>query len=307
MNGGEDATGREGSGAKNAMAELAGAVTRAAGALRAIPAGDEAAAYGCLRDLDTALAGLADLLRSVPRIAELGDPAPAVKERLKRSRAELAAKGADLATLRSELDGLAETEKHLDEITTQGRQLHDRVAELEQAQRTAAEIPGLRARVQALELEVAALDAGDGPEVCARLAAAVGQLATLTEAQRAMMGDAAASIADRAEAAARELAELHARRDTAAADVERLESEAAQLMAEHADTLPMLTAWSQADLDLAEGVCTAMLTTGGTVLESLHAELSGITQRLTELDEVLGPLLAKHARAYEEARRVRPY
>jgi len=307
MSGGEGATPGTRSGAKEAMAALGGAVTSAAEALRAIPADDEATAYRCLRDLDSALDGLADLLRSVPRIAQLGDPAPAVKNRLERSRTELAAKRADLATLRSALDGLAQTETELDEITLQAGRLQDRVAELERVQRTAAEIPGLRALAQALEQDVATLDAADAPEVSARLAAAVGRLAALTERQRATMGEDAAGVVDRAETAAKELAELQARRDTAAGDLARLESEAAQLLAEHGDTLPMLAAWSKADVDLAEGLRTAILTTGGTVLESLHAELSGINQRLTELDEVLGPLLTKHTRAYEEARKDRPY
>ena len=76
---------------------------------------------------------------------------------------------ADPATLRAALDGLAETDQHLEEITSQARQLHDRLADLERAQRTAAEIPGLRATAQALERDVEALDAADAPEVSARL------------------------------------------------------------------------------------------------------------------------------------------
>ena len=259
-----------------------------------------------MRDLDAALAGLADLLSTVPRIVQLGDPAPAVRERLERSRAELTTRRADLATYRTALDGLAETEKQLEEITAQVRQLRERVTELERVQQTAAEIPGLRARAQALEQEIAELDAADAAEVSARLAAAAGHLASITERQRAAMSEAEASTVVRAETAAKELEELEHRQESAAAELVRLEGEAARLMAEHSDTLPMLAAWSQADLDLARGLRAAMVTaTGDTTLASVSAELDGIRQRLTELDEVLGPLLVKHTRAYEQARQAR--
>ena len=52
--------------ARKVMYDLGDAVTRAVEALRAIPAGDEVAAYSCVRALDTALTGLADLLALVP-------------------------------------------------------------------------------------------------------------------------------------------------------------------------------------------------------------------------------------------------
>lgn len=292
--------------ASQAAAELGGAVTRTAEALQAIPVGDEAAAYSCLRDLDRALAGLAELLAAVPRVARLGDPAPAVRERLERSRTELAARRADLATYRTALDGLAETEKQLEEVTTQSRQLRDRITELERVQQTAAEIPGLRARSRELEQEIKELDAADAAEVSARLAAALGRLASVTEGQRAAMSETAASMAARAETAARELQELEQRKETAAAELAKLEGEAEQLVSEHRDTLPVLAAWSQADHDLAQSLRAAMVTTDGSALEGVTAELNGIRQRLTELDEVLGPLLAEHTRAYEQARQARP-
>lgn len=304
---GDGATPETDSGAKKAAMELGAAVSRAAGALQAIPAGDEAAAYSCLRDLDTALTGLADLLRSVPQVVQLGDPALSLAQRLERSRQELVTRREELAAARAALDNLTEIEQHLSDITSQAHQLRSRVAELELAQQTAAEIPGLRAKTQALEQDVAALDAADAPEISARLTAAVAQLTTLTERQRASMSEAATTMVARAEAAARELEELEARRDTAAADLDRLAAEAKQLMAEHGDTLPMLAAWSKADLELAEGMRRAMINTVGTVLENVHAELSGITQRLTELDDLLGPMLAAHARAYEDARQIRSY
>jgi hypothetical protein len=41
-------------------------------------------------------------------------------------------------------------------------------------------------------------------------------------------------------------------------------------------------------------------------LQVLTTELNGIRQRLTDLDNSLRLMLAEHAKAYEDARRVRP-
>jgi chromosome segregation ATPase len=292
-------------GAKDAAAKLGTAVTRVTAALRGIPADGESAAYDSLRSLDEALSGLAALLREVPRIVELGDPAPAVRKRLERSQQELAERRADIAAYRVALEGLAETEKDLGETSAQASALRDQVAMLEAAKRTAAEIPGLRAMVQALEEDLAALDASGGVDVIARLTAATQRLAALTDNQRASASEEAASLAVKVKAAVGELTELRDRVATAAADLARHESDAEQLRAEHSDTLPVLAAWSQADLNLASGLRTALLSTADTPLEAVHAELTGIRQRLEQLDELLGPLLAEQTRAYEQARQVR--
>ena len=159
--------------------------------------------------------------------------------------------------------------------------------------------------MQALEQDIAALDAPDALEVHTRLATAISQLDTFTERQLATMNEAVTSMVGRTQAAAAKLTELQNRVDSAAAELARLEGEAAQLAEDHADTLPTLAAWTQADLDLAEGMSSTMIATGGGTAANLHAELAGIRQRLTELDDVLGPMLAAHTRAYEEARQIR--
>jgi chromosome segregation ATPase len=293
------------SGAGAAARELGTAIGSLTAALRAIPADGEAAAYECLRDLDEALYGLAGLLGEAPRIVGLGDPAPAMERRLKQSTAELAARRADIAAYRTALNGLAATEQDLDATNAQARALRERVDELETAKRTAAEIPALRARVRELEQDIAALDATDGPDVIARFTVAAGRLAALGESQRATVGEEADGLAARAETAARELAELQDRIDTATAELAQHESEAEQLNAAHSDTLPLLAAWSQADLELAAGLRAVLLSTADTPLKAVHAELGGIRQRLTQLDELLGPLLSEQTLAYEQARAAR--
>ena len=292
-------------GAAVAARELGAAVDRLATALRAIPADAEAAAYDSLRDLNEALSGLAGLLGEVPRIVGLGDPAPAVERRLEQSQAELVARQADIALYRKALDGLAATEKDLDEVTAQARALRERVTELEAAKQTAGEIPQLRSMVQALEEDIAELDATDGVDVIARVITASERLATMTDSQRVTAGEKAAGLSARAEAVAKELRELQDRADTATADLARRENDAEQLKTAHSDTLSMLAAWTKADLDVANGLRTVLLSTADTPLQAVQGELDGMQQRLAQLDEVLGPLLAAQTQAYEQARQVR--
>jgi DNA repair exonuclease SbcCD ATPase subunit len=288
-----------------ALAGLGRAITEASEALLAIPDDDKRTAYLCAGPLDTALADLASLLAAVPEIAGLGDPKAKVRESLDRSQAELSAERADVASHRVALDQLMETEGQLAEAATEAQELRDRIAALERVKRSVAEIPALRTMAAALEADIAVLDAADAPEVGERLASAIERLASVTEQQRATLSDEAATMIVRAETAASELGDLRARMDAAASEAARHEGETARLKAEHGDTLAMLAAWSRADLDLADGMRKAIPGTGDSPLESLVGELGGITQRLTELDGILRPLLATHARAYEVARQIR--
>ncbi len=305
MSGGSGAV--PGSGESDAaLAELGRAITRAASALIALPGDDDATAYRCARSLDAALADLAELLRTVPGIAALGDPGPAVSKRLEHGRAELATRREDVRAYRAKLDDLAETERNLAELTAEASRLRERVSDLERGQRLAGEIPGLRIQAQVLEEAVAAVGVADAPEIDAQIAAAARQFAALTGRQCEAIGAEADTIVADAEQAARELDQQRARRDAALADLAKCESEGAQLAAEHRETLPVLTAWTQADADLAEGLRAAGFGTGLSALETVTTELTGIRQRLTDLDNTLRPLLADHAEAHEKARQARP-
>jgi chromosome segregation ATPase len=258
-----------------ALAELGRAITRAANALTALPSDDDATAYRCARSLDAALADLAELLRTVPGIAALGDPGSAVSKRLEHGRAELATRREDVRAYRAKLDDLAETERNLAELTAEASRLRERVSDLERVQRLAGEIPGLRIQVQVLEEAVAVAGVADAPEIGAQIAAAARQFAALTGRQREAIGAEADTIVADAEQAARELDQQRARRDAALAD-------------------------------LAEGLRAAGFGTGLSALETVTTELTGIRQRLTDLDNALRPLLADHAEAHEKARQARP-
>ena len=159
--------------------------------------------------------------------------------------------------------------------------------------------------MKVLEEAVAAAGAADAPEIGERIAAAAEQFTALTDRQReAVGGEADRRVAD-ADRAASELDDQRARHDAATADMARRESEAVQLAALHREMMPVLTAWSQADADLADGLRGTGFQAGGSALETVTDELNGIRQRLTGLDESLQPLLAEHAKAYEDARQIR--
>jgi DNA repair exonuclease SbcCD ATPase subunit len=288
------------------LAELGRVISRAAEALATIPSDDDATAYRCSRALDAAFSDLTALLRTVPAVVGLGDPGRAVSERLEQRRAELAARRDEITAYREKLDDLAEAERNHAELTTEVSSLRERVTELERVKRLVSEVPGLRTQVKILEEAVAAAGVADASEVGQRIEQAVGQLAALTGRQREVIGEEADILVAGAEKAAKELAEQRARRDGAAADLAKRESQAAQLAAEHREMLPVLTAWTQADADLAEGLRAADFGAADSVLETVVTELTAIRQRLTDLDNSLRPLLADHAEAYEDARQVRP-
>jgi chromosome segregation ATPase len=292
-------------GPEAALAGLGRAITRAAGAL-AEPPGDDATAYRCARALDAAFGELTALLRTVPEIVGLGDPGRVVSERIEQCRSELASRGDEAAAYRQRLDDLEESERDLAGVTAEAGRLRAQIGELDRAQRLATEIPALRARVAALTEAVAAADAADAPEVSARIAAAAGQLAALTARQREAIGEEAGQLAATAEKAAAELEELRGRRDATVAELAQRESEAAQLDDACRETLPTLTAWRQADADLAGGLAAVGLEADASALETVMTELDGIRERLGRLDDALRSLLAEHASAYEQARQVRP-
>jgi hypothetical protein len=132
---------------------------------------------------------------------------------------------------------------------------------------------------------------------CARaLDTAFGDLADLLQAVPGIVGLGAPgrSVSERLE---QRRAELATRRDEVTAYRANLD--------ELAETESVLSAWSQADADLAVGLQAAGFGPGDNALEAVQAELSDIRDRLIDLDDKLRPLLKGHAMAYEEARRVR--
>jgi chromosome segregation ATPase len=293
-----------GTGTDAALAGLGHAVARAARALEAVPGHDDLAAYRYVTGLDEALRPLDDLLRSASGLVELAD-APAVGQRLTRLQAELGARCEEITAARMALASLRAVEQDLTETAAEAERIRHRVAQLEQAQRIAADLPALRGRLRDLEDAIPAASAMDSAEVAAGLGQAVERLSALTAQQREILGEQARDMIAQAENAARELSEQRSRRDAATADLAERAEQATQLQEELERMLPQLAAWRQADADLVDGLGQAGLDADASPLEAVRTELAELGDRMTALDTTLRQVLARHAQAYNEARRVR--
>ena len=86
-------------------------------------------------------------------------------------------------------------------------------------QRLAAEIPGLRTQVRALDEAVTAACVADAPQLGTRIAAAAASSPRSTARQREAIGAEAGRMVAAAEQAAADLAGQRDRRDAAAADL----------------------------------------------------------------------------------------
>jgi hypothetical protein len=292
-------------GPDDALAELGRAVAHAAQALKVMPRDDDLAAYRYVTGLDEALRSLAGLLRAASGIVEFAD-APTVSSRLAAYRAELGVQRGRVETARGELDSLREVEKGVTQEAAEAERLRRRVDDIETAQRMAAELPRLRTRLRELEGALAdAAQVADATDVAAKLGQAAERLGMLSARQLDVLGERTRELIAQAQAASRELGEQRARRDAAAADLAERGEQARQLQDALDQLLPSLIAWRQADADLADGLRRAGLDVDTSPLETVRAELADLGQRMSALDDQLRLVLAKHAQAYDEARRIR--
>jgi hypothetical protein len=209
-------------------------------------------------------------------------------------------------TARGELDSLREVEKGVTQEAAEAERLRRRVDDIETAQRMAAELPRLRTRLRELEGALAdAAQVADATDVAAKLGQAAERLGMLSARQLDVLGERTRELIAQAQAASRELGEQRARRDAAAADLAERGEQARQLQDALDQLLPSLIAWRQADADLADGLRRAGLDVDTSPLETVRAELADLGQRMSALDDQLRLVLAKHAQAYDEARRIR--
>jgi uncharacterized phage infection (PIP) family protein YhgE len=288
-----------------ALAEFRRAAALAAEALASVPIEDDVVAFSCIVLLDQALDQLTRLLSPVPGLIELAGAGGPVNERLERCQAELAEQRAAVAAARTELEALRDLEEQVAETRAERHQLHGHIDELQQAQQMAVELPALRAQLQTLEAATADIEVAEASAVTAKLAEAADHLRAITERQRAVLGEQTSrSIAD-AETAAKSLEQERTLADQTEAELATRTNEAEQVTAELEQGLAVLTEWRQADADVADSLSAAGLPPGASALPRIRVELSAIEQRLSELDNQLQPALAKHARAYQEARSIR--
>jgi predicted nucleic acid-binding Zn-ribbon protein len=302
---GADLPAPEASGQEAALAELLRAATLAAAALTGSPAQDDVIAFACIVLIDKALGQLTSLLGTVPHLVELAGAGGQVHEQLARYKADLTRQQAEVAAARTELETLRDLEQEVADTKTERDQLRGRIDELEHAQQIAAELPALRSRLRELEAATADIDVAEAGAVTVSLIRAAGHLHAITERQRAMLGEQNSRFIADAEAAAKALEEDQASKDEAEAELAARSKEAEQVTAELKQGRARLGAWRQADADLADRLSAAGFPPGASALPRIHAELSAIEKRLSDLDDELRPAFAEHARAYQEARSIR--
>lgn len=275
---------------------------------------DDVAALRCVRALNGVLPELTELLRLVPDLIRVADPGGPVSERIAAYQAELSRQLARLAAERAALEEAGDLERQVQETDSEHNRLRTRIDELEHGQQLAAELPDLQARQTALEAAVAEAGAGDGAEVVHGLTEAAHQLLQLTDEQRSLLGAELARLVAEATDAAERVAAERDRRDEQAHELTARLAEAEQLRQEYQRTLPALELHRRADQDLADGLSSAGLSAEGSGLAPegsglarARAALADIAQRITDLDNLLRPLLQEHTRAYEEATKVRTW
>jgi chromosome segregation ATPase len=295
-------------GSAGALVALDHAIAWAQESLRAQAAeDDEVAALRLVIELDDALAGLRKLLDLVPGIVEIASPGRKVHDRIADRQAQVDRLHGELAAQRAALDEVGDLEQQLAAIEAERDQLAARVSMLERRDQLAAELPALQARLAAVQEAVDDATDAQADQLASGLAAAAGRLAELTTEQRTLVGTELAGLIDDAAAAGAALADETRRHDEVAAEITSRRTEAEQLQHELEHTVSELVQYQRADEAVADGLTIGGVPLADSALARVREALAEITQRLSNLDDLLKPLLEGHARAYADARRVRSW
>ncbi|MFC6880232.1 MULTISPECIES: hypothetical protein [Actinomadura] len=274
--------------------------------------GDDVLAFQAVAALDDALTGVGSLERAVPALVEAASPGAPVHEHLRERQAVLARTREELASDRTALETLGATERDLAEQVAEHDRLRDRVAELRRLRRLADEVDDLHAQHDALRAEIDAM-APTAEQAERAVADASDRLLHLTEEQLARLAPDVRRALEDADAAHTELAELRAQR---AGAEERIEADRAELASasegfeslrrRHEEVLNPLRAYQQADRELATALARdegPSLTKESGLARAQNA-LDEVEQRLNDVDDILGRVMAEHARVHEEAHTV---
>jgi DNA repair exonuclease SbcCD ATPase subunit len=284
---------------------LGRAADRAARTVLAKVGDDDAAAFECVVALDESLPHVAELLDLVPDLLRIASPGDVVSNRLAAAKAEFSRQQSALAAELGRLKAARDLETRATEVEAERDRLHEHIERLQRSRLVEKELPALRARRAELETTMSQVSAQEGDDVVRGLSAAARFLLELTEEQRSLLdagnGRLVLDVAAAAETAARELA----RRDELTAELAARTKEADQLLAEQQRMLPGLQAMQRADRDLLAGFDAGGLVARESALGRVRTELAEIERRLTDVEELMRPLLRQHAQAYEEARQIR--
>jgi hypothetical protein len=263
--------------------------------------------------LEGALADLGRLLSQVPALVQLAEPGPPLEDRITGYHVELTRLRAELADAAEALDTAGVLEQQIRDAEHERSRLLSRIEELQLGQRIVDELPGLRALQSALEAEADEGAVQTANEVRRGLSEAVRTLLKMTDDRRALLGADLARLLDDTAAADEKLAADLARRDELSGELDARTRSAEHLQEQLQQVLPALELQRKADQDLVDGLIAAGLGPNGLAsampadngLPAIRAALDDLGRRLADLDGQLRPLLIKHAKAYEEATRIR--
>jgi DNA repair exonuclease SbcCD ATPase subunit len=293
------------SGPAAALEALDHAAQWAAQALPAEVGDDDVAAFECVVALDQALAHVAALLRLLPDLLRTASAGQAISDRLAAARAELERQRVALAGEHDTLAQARDLEQRAGQLRAERDAATARIAELRQASVIERELPALRARQADLEAAISPAAAAEGAQAVAGLVAAARHVLDLTGEQKALVEAAnhrlITALAEATEAASRE----RGRHEELTAQLADAEREAEELAAQRRQVLPALRARQEADSALAAGLDAGGLPAGDSAASRVREELADTERRIAVAEDLLRPLLLRHAEAYEEARKVR--
>lgn len=267
--------------------------------------GDEDTALDHVIALYDTLPKVTRLMDLIPALVKAASPGAEVSERLAAARAELDAQQVALTVERERIEQARDLEERARELAAERASLVERIERLKRSQRVERELPALRERAAQLEAVVPQTRAADGDEVLRALGEAVRIVRELSEEQRSLLEEENGQLVSAVATAAETIRDEQDRRDKLVAELEQKEREAEQLRAEGEQRLPGLRARSQADEELLAGMSMTELPMGESAIERVRTELSEIEHRVENAEKILKPLLQQHARAYEEARKIR--
>ncbi|MWA02798.1 hypothetical protein F8568_020945 [Actinomadura sp. LD22] len=293
-----------------AFAALQAALAAALAEARAVPPGDDLAAFRFVSGLDEALHDLPALLETLPALARGGDLGRDLVAHFEETTAELNRMRADLAADRRRLDGLRPALDAMKETAAEHAAVRAELAELRRLDALRTDLDALRAQRDAFEARMpelnAARDAEDGLDASATalLRLTTAQLDRLNEQVREAVESAAGAVEELA-AARRRLADERAAVESRTAELAALADGFTGLQADAERLMPALTRYRDADRALLDGLARGSLVKSSGLQRARDA-LDLVERTLEELDGALAAALEIHDHAHAEARRVLP-
>jgi chromosome segregation ATPase len=293
-----------------ALAALKAALAAALAEARAVPPGDDLAAFRFVSGLDEALHDLPELLETLPALARGGDLGRDLVAHFEETTAELARMRADLAADRRRLDGLRPALDAMKATAAEHAAVRAELAELHRLDALRADLDALRAQRDAFDARLpelnAARDAEDGLDASAtallRLTGA--QLDRLNAQVREAVQNAADAEAELT-AARRRLADERAAVESRTAELASLADGFTALQADAERLMPALARYRDADRALLDGLARGSLVKSSGLQRARDA-LDLVERTLEDLDAALAAALEIHDHAHAEARRVLP-